>query len=98
MAAPLPRAKVSFLPVAEPYGLEPVPAPERNARSRDVFWVWFSANLALTYVILGAGLWGYGLSALQVLLVTVFGAGSYLLLGAIALPGARHGLPTMALG
>jgi NCS1 family nucleobase:cation symporter-1 len=98
MAAPARRPGRGLLPTAEPYGLEPVPDAERNARGRDLFWVWFSANLAFTYVILGAGLWGYGLGALQVLAVTALGAASYLLVGAIALPGARHGVPTMALG
>lgn len=86
------------LPAVEPYGLEPVPARERTARRRHLFGVWFSANLALTYVVLGAGLWGYGLSAGQLLLAVLLGAASYLLVGAIAVPGARHGLPTMALG
>lgn len=81
----------------EIHGADPVPTLERVETPRDIFWIWFSGNLAVTSVVIGAAVAGYGLSLWQSLLA-LSGLLSYLVVGVFAVPGARSGLPTMILG
>lgn len=78
-------------------GIEPVPAGERSGSLREVFWIWFGANIAVLGVVLGAVVMAYGLSLWQGVLVTVAGAFSFALVGALAVPGARLGVPTLTI-
>lgn len=80
----------------EQHGADPVPGQERGTGTRELFWVWFAANLAITGLVLGAAVMSYGLSLWQGLL-TLVGVFSFLLIGWFAVPGARHGVPTMVL-
>jgi NCS1 family nucleobase:cation symporter-1 len=85
-----------MLPV-EQRGIAPVPAPERWARPRQLFWIWFAGNLSVVSVVLGAIVMSYRLSLGQGLLVAAVGAGSFYLVGWVAVPGSRRGVPTMVL-
>lgn len=75
-------------------GANPVPDADRHASPRDVFWVWFAANLAIVGLVMGAVVMSYGLSLWQGLL-SLTGIFSFLLIGYFAIPGARTGVPTM---
>lgn len=77
-------------------GANAVTVAERHATVRDVFWVWFAANLAILGLVLGAVVMSYGLSLAQGLLALV-GVFSFALVGYFAVPGARTGVPTMVL-
>lgn len=77
-------------------GLEAVPLTERRGGVRGVFGLWFAGNLAITSVVIGAVVAGYGLSLWQGLLA-LLGASSFLIVGYFGLPGMRTGQPTMAL-
>ncbi len=78
-------------------GIEPVPTKERGGSLREVFWIWFGANIAVLGVVLGAVAMAYGLSLWQGVLVTIAGAFSFALVGALAVPGARLGIPTLTI-
>ena len=80
----------------ETHGADPVPPDDRGERPRDLFWVWFACNLAITGLVLGAAVMSYGLSLFQGILALV-GLLSFALIGWFAVPGARHGIPTMVL-
>jgi purine-cytosine permease-like protein len=80
----------------ERHGLEPVPAAERREGLRGVFALWFAGNLAITSVVIGAAVAGYGLSLVQSL-IALLGAASFGVVGYFAIPGMRTGRPTMAL-
>jgi putative hydroxymethylpyrimidine transporter CytX len=81
----------------EAWGADPVPPEKRRLRAVDLGVLWFSLGVGLLVLFAGALLvLLYGLSLFEVLLVSVAGSviGS-LMLAAAALPGARHGVPTM---
>jgi NCS1 family nucleobase:cation symporter-1 len=80
----------------ETNGANPVTAEERHSSLRDLFWVWFAADLAIVGLVLGAAAMSYGLSLWQGLLA-LLGVASFLLIGYFAIPGARTGAPTMVL-
>lgn len=81
----------------ETRGISPVPEPDRAARPRHLFWIWFAGNLSVVSVVLGAIVMSYHLSLVQGLVTAVVGAVSFILVGWIAVPGTRQGMPTMAL-
>ena len=78
-------------------GINAVPESERKGSVRDVFWIWFGANIAILGVVLGAVIMSYGLSLWQGVLVAVLGALSFALVGVLSIPGARTGVPTLTL-
>ncbi len=80
----------------EPYGRDGVPETARPGTLREVFWVWFAANLAITAVVIGAVVASYGLAWWQSL-IALSGLFSYLLIGYFSIPGCRTGRPTMVL-
>ncbi len=80
----------------ETNGGDPVEADLRHGSLRDLFWVWFAANLAIVGLVLGAAVMSYGLSFWQGILA-ILGAFSFVLIGYFAIPGARTGVPTMIL-
>ncbi len=81
----------------EANGIEPIPAGERSASLRDVFWIWFGANIAILGVVLGAVAMSYGLSLWQGVLATLLGAFSFALVGVLGVSGMRLGVPTLTL-
>jgi NCS1 family nucleobase:cation symporter-1 len=80
----------------EQNGANPVAPGEQGASVQDLFWVWFGGNLAITGLVVGAVVMSYGLSLAQGLLALA-GVFSFVLIGWFAVPGARHGIPTMVL-
>lgn len=94
MAAPEPSGYRAWQ--VEVNGINPVGEHERRSAVRDVFWVWFAANLAITSVVIGAVVRSYGLSLIQSLLA-LGGLFSFIVVGYFGLPGMRTGKPTMAL-
>ncbi|MHB1505307.1 MAG: purine-cytosine permease family protein [Sulfobacillus sp.] len=80
----------------EPFGRDSVPQDARRGSLREVFWIWFAANLAITAVVVGAVISSYGLAWWQSL-VALSGLFSYLLVGYFSIPGCRTGRPTMVL-
>lgn len=107
MAAPLPGGRVradSHAPAPpamrdEPLGTDPATPDERVDGPRQLFLVWFAAGLTFLSVPTGAVLSGvWGLSLWQALLATAAGVAiGAVIVGLIALPGARTGLNTLTL-
>lgn len=79
------------------WGVGSVPQEARILGTFDLAVLW--ASLGVGLLVLSAGDWlvnGFGLSMVEVLLVSVAGSlvGAFMLAGA-ARPGAKHGVPTM---
>ncbi|WP_101951189.1 cytosine permease [Mycobacterium sp. 3519A] len=83
----------------ESRGIEPVPADERTGEPRQLFWVWFAANISILGLPLGATLVGLrGLNIWQALFAAAVGSfGSFALVGLISVAGKRGGAPSMTL-
>lgn len=82
----------------EQQGIDAVPVVQRHGRARDLFWPWAGSNLSLFGVAFGVYMVRLGLDASTACLAGVLGyALSFLLVGLVAVAGARTGLPTMAL-
>lgn len=81
----------------EQNGINAIPDSERHESIRDVFWIWFGANIAILGVVLGAVIMSYGLSVWQGGFVALLGALSFALVGVLGIPGARTGVPTLTL-
>src|SRR5579875_3419862 len=80
----------------ETNGANPVRADERHSSLRDLFWVWFAANLAIVGMVLGAATMSYGLAFWQACLA-ILGAFSFVLIGYFSVSAARTGVPTMVI-
>lgn len=82
----------------ELHGLDTIDERERRGRARDLFWPWFGANVSVLGISYGAFLLGFGISAVQAVVVGVVGiVVSFLLCGFVALAGKRGSAPTMVL-
>ncbi|WP_043625380.1 purine-cytosine permease family protein [Nonomuraea candida] len=80
-------------------GINAVPESERHGRPRDLFWPWAGANLSLFGVAFGVYVVGLGLGVVPAILTGALGyVLSFLLVGLVAIGGARSGVPTMTLG
>lgn len=80
----------------ETYTVEPIPDSERHGRPRDLFTLWFSANMQVTTIVTGAVLILVGLPLLWALVAIVIGN----LIGAIFMAyhsaqGPIIGIPQM---
>lgn len=83
----------------EQNGINAVPEGERRGRPRDLFWPWAGANLSLFGVAFGVYVVGLGLGVVPAIITGAVGyALSFLLVGLVAVAGARSGVPTMTLG
>ncbi|MEO3876615.1 cytosine permease [Nonomuraea sp. B12E4] len=83
----------------EQNGINAVPAAERRGRPSDLFWPWAGANLSLFGVAFGVYIVGLGLGVVPAIIVGIIGyVLSFLLVGLVAIGGARSGVPTMTLG
>ena len=83
----------------ETRGIEPVPPAERTGGPRQLFWVWFAANISILGLPLGATLVALrGMNIWQALLVAALGSfGSFALVGLISVAGKWGGAPSMTL-
>lgn len=75
----------------ETRGIEPIPVAERHGHARELFFVWFSSNMAYLYILLGGSLVMLGLSVWQALLVLVAGNLFWFLVGLLAVTGPVAG-------
>ncbi|MEU6716086.1 cytosine permease [Nonomuraea sp. NPDC046802] len=83
----------------EQNGINAVPQAERRGRPRDLFWPWAGSNLSLFGVAFGVYIVGLGLGVVPAIITGALGyALSFLLVGLVAVGGARSGVPTMTLG
>ncbi|MGW3351505.1 purine-cytosine permease family protein [Nonomuraea rubra] len=83
----------------EQNGINAVPEGERRGRPRDLFWPWAGSNLSLFGVAFGVYVVGLGLGVVPAIITGAAGyALSFLLVGLVAVGGARSGVPTMTLG
>lgn len=83
----------------ETRGIEPVPQSQRTGSARQLFWVWFAANISILGLPLGATLVALRtLNLWQALIVGAVGSfGSFALVGLISVAGKRGGAPSMTL-
>jgi nucleobase:cation symporter-1, NCS1 family len=81
------------------HGIEPIPDRDRDSTAWQQFWIWFGANMAPLYWVVGGLGPQLGLSLVQSIVVMVVGqvAGA-LVFGAFTLMGKRTGVSQFALG
>lgn len=70
---------------------------EKNGTPKDLFFIWFAANMGILGIVYGAVIIGFGLSFLQSLLVAILGPLSFLLVGYASIAGRDTGVITFAL-
>lgn len=75
----------------ETRGIDLVPEAERHGHPRELFFVWFSSNMAYLYILLGGLLVMLGMSTWQALLVLVAGNLFWFLTGLLAVTGPVTG-------
>lgn len=83
----------------ETRGIEPVPLSECRGHPRQLFWVWFAANISILGLPLGATLVAFQhLAIWQAALVAIVGAaGSFAIVGVISIAGRRGHAPSLTL-
>ncbi|MBW4078715.1 MAG: cytosine or purine or uracil or thiamine or allantoin permease [Acidobacteria bacterium] len=75
----------------EQHGIDFIPHDERTLRLRDLFWIWFGANVIYVYVVDGVLIVGFGLSFWPAMAVVLLGNAFYALLGLTSIAGPRAG-------
>lgn len=70
---------------------------EKTGTPKDLFFIWFAANMGILGIVYGAVIIGYGLSFLQSLLIAVLGPLSFILVGYASIAGRDTGAVTFAL-
>jgi NCS1 family nucleobase:cation symporter-1 len=83
----------------ETHGIDAIPDAERHGSPRDLFSIWFAANISMLSVTYGGFLVVfYGLNLWQAAVAAIVGVVvSFLLVGLISLAGRRSGAPTLVL-
>ncbi len=82
----------------EENGVNVITEAERKGEPRDLFWPWFGSNVSVLGLSYGAFVFGFGISFLQAVIVSVIGViVSFWLCGLIATAGKRGSAPTMVL-
>lgn len=82
----------------ETNGINPIPEDERHGRPRELFWIWFAANISPLGIVYGVIIVSFGLSLWQSVLCAFLGTGlSFLLVGLVSVAGKRAGAPTFAI-
>ena len=79
----------------ETHGIDAIPASDRHGSPRELFSVWFAANVIFNYVISGAIIVGFGLNFWQAALAVVVGTAFYVLVGYGAVSGPVAGTATL---
>jgi NCS1 family nucleobase:cation symporter-1 len=80
----------------ETHGIDVIPPTDRHGSARELFWVWFAANVIFNYVIIGAIIVGFGLNFWEATLAVLIGSAFYVLVGYGAIPGPVSGTATLA--
>lgn len=81
----------------EPHGIDPISVKERHGKPRNIFTLWFSANLefaTLTLGVLAVGLFGLNLGQAAISIVIGTGIGA-LFIGWLTTFGYRWGVPQL---
>lgn len=79
-------------------GINTIAEHERAGRPRSLFWPWFGANVSVLGISYGSFVLGFGISAVQAVVVGVIGiVVSFALCGVVSLAGKRGSAPTMVL-
>jgi len=78
----------------ETRGIGFIAADERHGRPFELFWVWFSSNLAYLYILFGGILILSGLTILQAIVLILVGNLFYIIVGVIATAGPTYGTAT----
>ncbi|MEV0639737.1 cytosine permease [Streptomyces sp. NPDC050619] len=79
----------------EARGIDHIPDAERHGRPRELFWVWFAAQITYLYFILGGVILLLGLTVWQSVLVIVVGNLYWAGVGALAISGPPSGTPSV---
>src|SRR2546430_17301429 len=79
----------------ETHEIDAIPASDRHGSPRELFSVWFAANVIFNYVISGAIIVGFGLNFWQAALAVVVGTAFYVLVGYGAVSGPAAGTATL---
>ncbi|MDA8206072.1 MAG: cytosine permease, partial [Thermaerobacter sp.] len=74
-----------------------MPESERTGHARQLFSIWFAANIGVLGIVYGAIIVSFGMNAAQSLLAILVGSASFLLVGALSLAGRDGGAPMMTL-
>ena len=74
-----------------------MPESERSGHARQLFSIWFAANIGVLGIVYGAIIVSFGMNAAQSLLAILVGSASFLLVGALSLAGRDGGAPMMTL-
>jgi nucleobase:cation symporter-1, NCS1 family len=79
-------------------GIEPIADPERHGAPRELFWVWFAANIGILGIVYGGILTAAGLNLWQSVLVAFVGpVASFALVGVLSVAGKWGGAPMLTL-
>ncbi|MHB1527649.1 MAG: purine-cytosine permease family protein [Candidatus Dormibacteria bacterium] len=82
----------------ETNGINVIPDADRNGRPRDLFWIWFGANIGILALTYGAIILGFGLNFWQGLLCAIGSALlAFLVVGAFSVAGRDGGAPMFTL-
>ena len=80
------------------HGIEPIPDRDRDSTAWQQFWIWFGANFAPLYWVVGGIGPQLGLSLVQSIVIMAVGqATGALIFGVFTLMGKRTGVPQLAL-
>ncbi|QRV02048.1 cytosine permease [Arcanobacterium phocisimile] len=92
------NSKGSTALTIESNGIDIIAENERTAKPSDLFWPWFAANVSVFGISYASFVYGFGVSFIQALIVTVIGVTiSFGLCGVVAIAGKRGSAPTMVL-
>jgi nucleobase:cation symporter-1, NCS1 family len=82
----------------EVYGADEIPLEDLHGTARELFWLWFTANMAMVSFVYGIVLAGYALNLWQGLFVLLVGVGgSFVLVSILSLAGTCGHRPMLAL-
>ncbi|MGZ4109968.1 MAG: cytosine permease, partial [Actinomycetota bacterium] len=81
----------------ETHGIRPIPESDRHGAPRELFLIWFAANISILGVSYGTYLVTFfGLNLWQSLIAGILGTVlSFLLVGFISLAGKKGSAPTL---
>ena len=75
----------------EQHGIDFIPETDRGLKLRDLFMIWFGANVIYLYIVDGAIIVGFGLSFWPAMSVVLAANLLYVLLGLNSVAGPRAG-------
>lgn len=79
----------------EQRGIERVDNAERHGSTRELFYIWFAANIGFFGLLYGAILVSYHLTLWQGVMAAVLGSASFLLVGILGVLGKDTGRPML---